>query len=336
MPAEVSETQDGESQLPDDVLLWYAQALWAARWFGLCCVILGLAVGATVAWREPGFRTAALVRGENRAIGYMHRNYWDGVSRTIQSQLKVSAETFKPAAEIAVKSEPDPWLIRVEVRHAADGQGQRIIQQLTAGLPCMTRSADVAGRQSAGTVAADRQSNVEREMQLIEAMDQLQQQLAEVWPEWAQVTQAAGQDPLTDVLPNRIFFNEGMLRLPFEDVPFAGRFRRLTRAVGQLSLRADTAAALPSDRSWRQLIDLQQQVTHRFLLHWAAQDVFSAAADSHSVVIDSVHQVREPPLRYWLKYLFAAVTVSLGLVLLLVVPWYWLRQNWNRITEAVD
>ena len=320
-------------------MLWYAQALWAARWFGLCCLILGLALGATAALREPGFKTVALVRGENPAIGYMHRSYWDGVSRTIQTQLKVSAEAFKSAAEIAVRAEADPWLVRIEVQHAADGEGLSIIQQLTARLPCMRGAVPVAGTPAAGTQSADalsaqQQPDIEREMQLIAAMDQLQQQLSAVWPEWHQAAHSSGADALTDILPNRIFFNEGMLRLPFEDVPHVLQFRRLIRAVGQLSLRVGTAAATPSGEVWRQLIGQQQQVTRLFLLHWAAHDVFSAAAGSHSVVIDIVHETRQPSLRSWLKYLFAGAVGSLGIVFLLVVPWYWLRQNWARVTGA--
>lgn len=336
LPAQLTETEDSGCDLPDDALLWYAQALWAARWFGLCCVLLGLAAGAVAAWREPGLRTVALVRGENPAVGYMHRNYWDGVSRTIQSQLKVAAEAFRPAVDIAVKSEADPWLVRIELRHVTTGEGRRVIEQLTAQLPCMARPASVTDTQPAGTVPTDRQPGVEREIQLIEAMDQLQRQVSVMWPEWDQVMQAPVQDSLTHAQPNRVFFNEGMLRLPFEDVPHAERFRRLTRAVGQVSLRSGTATATQSNESWRQLTGLQQQVTRLFLLHWAAHDVFSAAADSHSVVIDSVHEASEPPVRYWLKYLFAGGTVSLGVVFVLVVPWYWLRQNWNRITAAGD
>ena len=332
MSAEAGETEDSRTHLPDDTMLWYAQAIWAARWFGLCCLGVGLALGALAALREPGRRTVVLLRGENPAIGYMHRSYWDGVSRTIQAQLTVAAEAFKASADIAVKADVDPWLLRIEVRHAADGEGRRIIEQITAQLPCMRRSVEVAAAQSAGAVSALQQPDVEREMQLIQAMDQLQRQLAAVWPEWTQVEKPVCEDPLTDVLPDRIFFNEGMLRLPFEDVPHALRFRRLARAVGHASLRTDNVKTLPSSESWRELIGQQQQMTRLFLLHWATHDVFSAAANSHSVVIDSLHEMQEPALNPWLKYLFAGVVGSLGLAFLLAVPSYWLRQNWARIT----
>ena len=100
MPAQLTETEDSGCDLPDDALLWYAQALWAARWFGLCCVLLGLAAGAVAAWPEPGLRTVALVRGENPAVRYMHRNNWAGVTPTLQSQPKVAAHTFRPAGDI--------------------------------------------------------------------------------------------------------------------------------------------------------------------------------------------------------------------------------------------
>ncbi len=321
-----SET-DGTERV-DDLVLWYAQALWSVRWFCAMALLAGLCVAAWAATREAGKRTVGLVRGVNPAVGYMHRTYWDGISRTMQAQLRMAGESFRRRAEVAVKADTDPWLVRIEIRHSEVGEGRQILDQMLQNLSGVygSRTADSAE-------TAVREEAVARELQLIQTLQELEQQLTQLCPDWEAEIEKSRSGLESEALPNRVFFNEGMLRLPFEDVPHSLHFRRLARAATEISRRSsNTGKPSPELSEWPRLIRLQQQATRLFLLHWATHDVFSAAAESHQVVLDQVFEFDEGSARAWLKYLFAGSVSSLGIAFLLAVPWHWLRTNWQRIT----
>ena len=314
----------------DDSVLWYAQAVWSLRWFCAMTLLLGLSLGAWTATGEAGKRTVGLVRGVNPAVGYMHRNYWDGISRTIQAQLRVAGESFRTRAEVAVRADTDPWLVRVEIRHLAAGEGRQILDEMLKNLPGQQGHRIAA---SAATAVGD--DAVNRELQLIQTLNELEQQLELFSPGWEAKLTDSRLGVLSEALPNRVFFNEGMLRLPFEDVPHALRFRTLVRAASEISRRSGgTDNRNPETRDWAGLIRLQQRATRLFLLHWGAHDVFSAASESHTVVLDNVFEMDEGAVRIWLKQLFLGGASSLGVAFLLAVPWHWLRTNWHRITGS--
>ena len=326
----LTELKTARTECDDDSVLWYAQALWSLRWFCAMMLVLGLSMGAWAATGEACKRTVGLIRGVNPAVGYMHRNYWDGISRTIQAQLRVAGESFRSRAEVAVRADTDPWLVRVEIRHIAAGEGRQILGEMLKSLP------GEQGRR--GTDSADTpvgQETVHRELQLIQSLNELEQQLEILSPGWKAKVGDSRLDVLSDALPNRVFFNEGMLRLPFEDVPHALRFRTLVRAASDVSRRSSNTGKMnPEADELTVLIRLQQRVTRLFLLHWAAHDVFSAAAESHTVELDNVFEMDDGAVRIWLKSLSVGVTSSLGIAFLLAVPWHWLRTNWHRITGS--
>lgn len=276
-------------------------------------LLLGLSMGAWAATGEACKRTVGLIRGVNPAVGYMHRNYWDGISRTIQAQLRVAGESFRSRAEVAVRADTDPWLVRVEIRHIAAGEGRQILGEMLKSLP------GEQGRR--GTDSADTpvgQETVKRELQLIQSLNELEQQLEILSPGWKAKVGDSRLDVLSDALPNRVFFNEGMLRLPFEDVPHALRFRTLVRAASEVSRRSSNTGKMnPEADELTVLIRLQQRVTRLFLLHWAAHDVFSAAAESHTVELDNVFEMDDGAVRIWLK------SLSVGPPLALELPFCW-------------
>ena len=88
-----------------------------------------------------------------------------------------------------------------------------------------------------------------------------------------------------------------------------------------------------ADSELLELVELQQEATKLFLLHWAAQDFLSAAASTGcSVRVDGVHESRENPGRTWLKYLFIGGLLGEGIAFLVVVPLYWLTRHWRSIS----
>lgn len=325
-----SESAGAESR--DDSLLWYAQALWSVRWFCGLTLLVGLSIGVWAATNEASKRTVGLIRGVNPAVGYMHRNYWDGISRTIQAQLRVAGESFRARAEVTVKPDTDPWLVRIEIRHSASGEGRQILSDMLQSLPCVR---DRSTGETADSEILD--EAVSGELRLIQILNEFEAELARLYPDWEAKFADFHSGLLSDHLPDRVYFNEGMLRLPFEDVPHALRFRRLARAAAEVSRESDVVGQMnPEHSDLPRFIRLQREATRLFLLHWGVHDVFSAAAESHTVVLDNVFESDDSAERYWLKYLFLASLASTGIAFLLAVPWHWLKTNWRQITSGRD
>jgi|GEM_PF-2506816 len=309
-----------------DSLLWYARAVYRSRWFCLLLLLCGVGWALWSALQQPLFRTVAILKVVNPLVGYHHRNYWEPQGRIAQSQVRMAAESCLPRGTFNLKAELDPWVMRLEVQHSQPGSGRQIVQEVLDRVG-HTETWAAASAVSAGTVPGHVQTSA-----IAELLDQLQQVLTVLRAQ-------RGLTPLNlsqslGAVPGQRYASDVMLRMPFDELPMAGRFRQLQAAVdGYFGEVSGTAGENVHAAAEQKLLQLQSQVMRQMLINWGRMDLFASAATENVVKSDLLYETRESRSRLITRELLLWSLISVGAAFLVVVPVIWTIDYWPLIRQ---
>lgn len=312
-------------QIAGDSLFWYARAVYRCRWFCVLLLLSGTGYGLWLGLQQPLFRTVAVLRVVNPLVGYHHRSYWEPQGRIAQSQVRMAAESLLSRGLFNLKAESDPWVMRLEVQHQVTGSGQQSVQDV------LNKLSDVGAR-AAPAAAEGTPAGTLQTVAIADVLDQLQQVLRLLRAERGlppldlsqTATAVAGQRYASDV----------MLRMPFDELPMAGRFRQLQLAVDRYFAEV---AGIASDgvrtADELKLLQLQSQVMRQMLINWGRMDLFAAAVTENTVQADLVYETCESRIRVIAREALLWTMIVAGAAILVVVPVIWTSDHWLLIRQ---
>ena len=312
----------------EDHLLWYARAIYRSRWFCLVMLLNGIVWGLSTAMHQPLFRTVAILRGTNPLVGYHHRGYWEPQGRTLQSQVRTAAESLLPREIVRLKSEQDPWLLRLEIQHEKAGDGEQIVQQVLDKVRAISVRSDSDGNPDTGAVSLETSaiSSLLGQMQQILGTLRAENNLSPL-----DLTELPGQ-PL-----GQRYASDVMLRMPFDELPLAGRFRQLQLAVDRYFADVAGKSADPvCTKNEQRLLILQSQVMQQMLINWGRMDLFASVGERNSIQADLIY---EYSVSRWLvipRELLLRILIASGVALLAIVPSIWVIDYWPLICAKAD
>jgi hypothetical protein len=314
--------------MTDDTLVWYGRAVYRSRVFCMGLLLIGAAWGLWRAVQQPLFRTVAILRVSNPLVGYHHLAYWEPQGRTVQSQVRLAAESFLPRGEFSVKSQTDAWMIRMDVPHQHSGTGEQIVQQVLEKVRAIGKQSAAADGHGPGPGKADIAAAAV-------LLDELQQLLATLRAD-------SGLQPLDlkDLPPHALgqrYASDVMLRMPFDELPMAGRFRQLQAAVDRyFSDRAGKTSDSATSVGEQRLLLLQSQVMQQMLINWGRMDLFASAATENSLQLDMIHESRMTLSLVIAREVLLWTLIAAALAFLVIVPVTWTIDRWPQICGLVD
>ncbi len=249
-----------------------------------------------------------------------------GRDAEVQAQVRMAAESCLPRGTFNLKAELDPWVMRLEVQHSQPGSGRQIVQEVLDRVG-HTETWAAASAVSAGTVPGHVQTSA-----IAKLLDQLQQVLTVLRAQ-------RGLTPLNlsqslGAVPGQRYASDVMLRMPFDELPMAGRFRQLQAAVdGYFGEVSGTAGENVHAAAEQKLLQLQSQVMRQMLINWGRMDLFASAATENVVKSDLLYETRESRGRLIARELFLWSLISVGAAFLVVVPVIWTIDYWPLIRQ---
>jgi hypothetical protein len=224
-----------------------------------------------------------------------------------------------------VKAELDSWVMRLEFPNEDSGGGRQIVQDLLQQVHRIeggTASTAIAG-ESMGLLEITAVAQLLDEMQGVLAKLQLE----------------SGMPPLdlsepmgTGAGPH--YASDVMVRMPFDELPMAGRFRQLQLAIDRyFSSVAGRAADGTRAIAEQALLQLQAQVMRQMLINWGRMDLFASAVTENRVQADLVSEFRVNRMQFIIRDVLLWLAISAGVAILMVVPAIWAVDHWPLIRQ---
>jgi hypothetical protein len=313
-----------ELNLTGDSLAWYARAIYRCRWFFLTICVLGFAYGVWQAIAQPDFRTVATLRLKNDLIDYQHRGYWEPQGRTMLAQARTIATSLAGNNIVSVKSEPDSWLVRVEVTHQNAGLGKQLVQQLLTKIKELNQTGTKAQKVE-GAVEPNVANNSRR---LVDLLDQIEDRLKRLNAAEPPVGEAASVP-----LPQSFRVSaDYIVRLPLDQLPLANRFTRLQQRIDQYFQSASAQAKEARNIGVEdELLLLQEQALMEMLKTWGRMDLNAAGASENQIFCDVLYEQPIEQTQPMLREIFLWSCLAVGSAILIIVPWVWCVDNWRII-----
>ena len=117
-----------ESSLEADSLLGLVALTLRYRLVLLLTCLLGAVYGSWEGFHQQRFRTIAVCRLQAEGISNSARTWWDAESKTVCAELRSLYAADHPGEILTTRVEPEPWLVRLDLTHDSDGQGQQLLQ----------------------------------------------------------------------------------------------------------------------------------------------------------------------------------------------------------------
>ena len=130
------------------------------------------------------------------------------------------------------------------------------------------------------------------------------------------------------------YASDVMVRMPFDELPMAGRFRQLQLAIDRyFSSVAGRAADGTRAIAEQALLQLQAQVMRQMLINWGRMDLFASAVTENRVQADLVSEFRVNRMQFIIRDVLLWLAISAGVAILMVVPAIWAVDHWPLIRQ---
>ena len=324
-----SETADSDAQSAVHLV----RRLFAQRWFCIAGALVGLLWEVVTLEHQARYRTDSLLRLVSPMAGYVNRPYWDTVSRTRISQLKSQAAALDDTARITIRTDGDPWLLKMEIFCPAAGQGPALADRLLRSLNAADPSADAAGppvAKSAGAAVKPAAKSVvaefRRSLAGLESAVRKLEQLLQV-----------ASNPMADdaaLRPVAPGFPDQAGKLPIEAVPYYGWYSRLQWRIARLcelageNQQPEIGAMLEEAGGWL------EEAASGLALVWVESSVTAA---SHQLPECRQESLRESTVSRWPALVTSCLTgLWLGAIagVAIGLPLAWLCEHWKQIVNA--
>lgn len=225
------------------------------------------------------------------------------------------------ATRIALRTEKDPWIVRLEVLHDQPGEGRAVAEEVLQSLAQLDAQTAAAGGSREG-----REATLET---LRRTLTELEMQVAAV-PEDVLRVPVVPEDPVMRL--NQQFTSEVGPRIPLENLPLFPWYRSLqVRTPQLLSVTAAGGGPQIPTQAIQRLIELQQTSTAQLLQYWWSQDLLVSTGP---LPVPNVEATSEQPLggnRRRLQAGLLGLWIAGVAAVLLAVPLRWLRLHWREI-----
>ncbi len=314
--------EDADDQ-PDDGLLNLARCVWKYRWFMTASLLLGSVLGLAYAASLPARRTTATIRWLSPHLSYLYQSYWDISGRTRAAQLQGLISQRADAAQIALRTQKEHWILKIEVLHDERETGKLVIEQLLSEL----KRTDEKNSGLPGAV----QDRSKLAAKLVQTLSRIEETLSSI--------QTPNTPSEAETLPdvalsklNQQFSSEAGPRIPLENLPWFPWYRRVQlKAATVLSsytptnqYSAEPIVALP---------ELLDQATIELLQYWTSLDLLVSAGPLPAWTIESVSETELNTHTRFIQYSLLGVWTAAFLSILLVLPWNWVSTHWSIIAE---
>lgn len=249
----------------------------------LLSCLLGAVYGSWEGFLQQRFRTIAVCRLEAEGISHSARTWWDAESKTVCAELRSLYAADHPGEVLTASVEPEPWLVRLDLRHDRDGQGQQLLQAVLDQLNGSRQRLQV--REISPSIRGTR---------LRAALLQLTEVLASLPPAAEGNVGFAASAGRSGEL--RTLMMDREWRLPVEVTPYAAWYRQLAdqaaASLRQLSMSATADRAAAIERISAAL----EQAALEFHAYWASLDLLASTRVLPVVQSTSFSQLPQPRL----------------------------------------
>lgn len=308
----------------DDSLLNVARAIWQARWLVVACLVAGLVLGVWYESGQPRFRTTTTIRWLSPNISYLYSGYWDITSKVRAGQLRAIIGNHPQASKIALRTDKDTWIARIDVLHDTPGAGKTVGQEVLQALQKLDEQTATSQHSSSSTPSS--LQKLQRTLTELEAL------LSMIPQEKTSTESSVPDDPITRL--NQQFTSEAGPRLPLENLPLFPWYRSLQVRTSRILAAGASAGVMLPPASLERLIALQQLSTAELLECWWSFDVLVSAGPLPRFNVESISEQPEASRRRQLQAALLGLWIAGGAAVLLAVPLRWLRLHWRSVIAA--
>ena len=311
LPALADSTQDTDS------LLQLARNLWRARWFAVLLGVIAAIFSGVYSSRQPRYLTTGLLRLTSPFVTYGHRNFWEIVGRTRLAQFRTIAPVSGDGWITTARLEPDPWLVRVEIRHAQSLVGEKLLQEWFAAF--QTKVEHGSPDETSPTLTT-------------KSLTQLQQTLTELDRELGTqlpaISDMNGSSMTVATTPMLQVTNTGD-RIPVVLVPYYQWYQQLLEGVSRFGRLTASSTAVAGDS--QRIFSLAERACRDLQAAHLSLDVSHFTGTESRVVVEGI---REEPIARMPDILATVMGFLCGLLasVLVVNPVFWLIEHRNMIT----
>jgi hypothetical protein len=308
----------------DDSLLNLARAIWQARWLVVGCLMAGAVLGVWYESGQPRFRTTTTIRWLSPNISYLYSSYWEITSKVRAGQLRAMIGNHPQASRIALRTDKDSWIARLEVLHDTPGAGEKVGEEILQALQKLDEQTAATHQSSSDT--PDSLQKLQQTLTELEAL------LATIPEDRTSAESAVRDDPVTRL--NQQFTSEAGPRLPLENLPLFPWYRSLQVRTSRILAAAAAAGTKLSPISLERLIALQQFSTAQLLECWWSFDVLVSAGPLPRFNVESISEQPEASSRRQLQAALLGLWLAGGAAVMFAVPLRWLRLHWRSVIAA--
>jgi hypothetical protein len=312
----------GDVEESEEGLLNVARAVWQARWLVPVCLLGGAILGFWHESRQAEFRTTMTLRWRSSNISYLYRSYWDYAAKIRAGQLNGILSAHPQAGRLALRTEPDPWIVRLEVLHDGPGQGKLVGEELLQSLRVLDQ------RTVSDGALSERQKAGFRDLQ--KTLGELETLLRTLPEAPTMPGYVASGAQLTRL--NQQFTSESGPRIPLDNLPLFPWYQSLQ--IRSSNVLAQAASERNLLEAAEQLAALQQRAVQQLVQFWWSMDLLVSAGPMPDFGLEAVSEQKLSSLSRSLQSASIGMWICGLLGVLLAVPFRWLRSNWQAIVES--
>ena len=283
---------------------------------------LGAVFGSWQGYHQQRYRTIAVCRLQAEGISHAARTWWEVESKTVCAELRSLYAANHPGEVLTARVEPEPWLLRLDLNHDRDGQGQQLLQAVLDQLNLSRQRIQV--RENVQSVRGGR---------LRVALLHLSETLTSVLP--------ADSDPLdtkaatSDSGDLRTLMMDREWRLPIEVTPYAAWYRQLSERASVGLQRLATSADADRAAAIERLSTSLENAGLEFHAYWASLDLLASTRVLPVVQNTSFSQQPRPRLTSVLLAAGFWSWICGGVAFAAVSVFSWFRRHRRMLTDLV-
>lgn len=244
---------------------------------------LGALYGSWEGFQQQRFRTIALCRLQAEGISNSARTWWEAESKAVCSELRSLCAADHPGEILTARVEPEPWLVRLDLTHDMDGQGQQLLQSVLGKLNASRQRLQV--REIGLSVRGTR---------LRAALLRLSEQVAIASPS---VQNSAGHTSDAAYPGNlKTLMMDREWRLPIEVTPYAAWYRQLSEQASACLQQMATSGSAEQAVAIERLSAALENAGLEFHAYWASLDLLASTRVLPVVQSTSFSQLPRPRL----------------------------------------
>jgi hypothetical protein len=309
------QTESPAETFEDDSLLRLIRAVWLIRRWILLLIVAGGVCGFFSNWQRPARQTSAIIRWMSPGTSYTSTGYWELLGRIRQSQLQGLAGSLGNSQMISLRTQKDPWLLRIDVLHDKEQSGSETIKTLLAKLQALDSELSTG----LGGVS----NHLQISEQLVGKLAELNIALNELGA--AQVDDQL--NPPIDRLPTQIHM-DGSPRLPLASTPWFPWYTRLKQRANLLLATEGIQKKIPQQI---RVVRLTEESAALLLRHWCSLDLMASTAELPRWRLESVTELEINTAQRLLRDVGAGMWIAATIAVLGAVPVKWWVENWARV-----